>query len=90
MIGTPIGRYNSHIIGDNSKNPTLEAKEAFDSEDEITKACHNCGSPNHYADTCPKAREEIFPREDETRKDQEGSESYSNSVRNGCGDASYS
>ncbi|MBW0525543.1 hypothetical protein O181_065258 [Austropuccinia psidii MF-1] len=41
-------------------------------------------------DNSPKDREEIFSREKETRKDQEGHESDSDSVGNGCGNNSYS
>ncbi|MBW0586173.1 hypothetical protein O181_125888 [Austropuccinia psidii MF-1] len=89
-IRTSIGRYNNHSTGDNRENPTLEAKETHDSESEITTGFHNCESPNHYAENSPKDREEIFPREEETGKDQEGHESDSDSVGNGCGDNSYS
>ncbi|MBW0484982.1 hypothetical protein O181_024697 [Austropuccinia psidii MF-1] len=90
MIRTSIGRYNNHSTGYNRENPTLEAKETHDSESEITKGSHNCESPNHYADNSPKDREEIFAREEETRKDQEGHESDSDNMGNGCGNNSYS
>ncbi|MBW0537574.1 hypothetical protein O181_077289 [Austropuccinia psidii MF-1] len=70
--------------------PTLEAKEAHDSDSEITTGFHNWESPNHYADNSPKDRGQIFAREEETRKDQEGPESDSDSVGNGCGKNSYS
>ncbi|MBW0470132.1 hypothetical protein O181_009847, partial [Austropuccinia psidii MF-1] len=71
-------------------NPTLEAKETHDSDSEITTGFHNWESPNHYADNSPKGREEIFAREEETRKDQEGLEYDSDSVGNVCGNNSYS
>ncbi|MBW0495765.1 hypothetical protein O181_035480 [Austropuccinia psidii MF-1] len=71
-IRTFIGRYNNHCTGDNRESPTLEAKEIHDSDSEITTGFHNWESPNHYADNSPKDREEIFAREEETRKDQEG------------------
>ncbi|MBW0528453.1 hypothetical protein O181_068168 [Austropuccinia psidii MF-1] len=83
-------RYNTHSTGDNRENPTLEAKETHDSESEITIEFDNCESPNHYADNFPKNREEILEREKETRKDQEGHESDSDSVSDGCGNDSYS
>ncbi|MBW0494514.1 hypothetical protein O181_034229 [Austropuccinia psidii MF-1] len=68
----------------------MEAKEAHDTEAlGKTGICHSCVSPNHYGENCPKDREEIFPREEETRKTPEGSKSDSNSVGNGCGDDSY-
>ncbi|MBW0550030.1 hypothetical protein O181_089745 [Austropuccinia psidii MF-1] len=89
-IRTSIGRYNTHCTGDNRENPILEAKETHDSESEITTEFHNCESPNHYAGSYPKDREETFAREEETRKDQEGHESDSDSVGNGCGNNSYS
>ncbi|MBW0479498.1 hypothetical protein O181_019213 [Austropuccinia psidii MF-1] len=89
-IRTSIGRYNTHSTGDKRGNPTLEAKEAHDSDSEITTGFKNYESPNHYAEIAPKDREEIFEREEETRKDQEGHESDSDSVGNGCGDNSYS
>ncbi|MBW0530662.1 hypothetical protein O181_070377 [Austropuccinia psidii MF-1] len=85
-----FGRYNTHSTGDNRKNPTLEAKETHDSEYEIATGLHNCESPNHYAENIPKDREEIFARDKETRTDQEGHESDSDSVGNGCGNNSYS
>ncbi|MBW0528703.1 hypothetical protein O181_068418 [Austropuccinia psidii MF-1] len=88
---TSIGRYDTHSAGDNRKNPIQETKEAHDSDElQKTGICHNCGSPNHYGEHFPKDREEIFPKEEETRKAQEGSESDSNSVGNGCGYDSYS
>ncbi|MBW0516993.1 hypothetical protein O181_056708 [Austropuccinia psidii MF-1] len=88
-IITSIGRYNTHTTGDNRDNLTLEAKETHDSESEITTGFHNCESANHYAESFPKDREEIFSREKETRKDQ-GHESDSDSVGNGCENDSYS
>ncbi|MBW0525210.1 hypothetical protein O181_064925 [Austropuccinia psidii MF-1] len=51
---------------------------------------YSCESPNHCAENFPKDREEIFEREKETRKGQEGPESDSDSVGNGCGNNSYS
>ncbi|MBW0540192.1 hypothetical protein O181_079907 [Austropuccinia psidii MF-1] len=68
----------------------LETKEAHDSESEITTGSHNCESPNHYADNLPKYMEEKYEREKETRKEQEGHESDSYSVWNGCVNNSYS
>ncbi|MBW0477646.1 hypothetical protein O181_017361 [Austropuccinia psidii MF-1] len=65
-------------------------KESYDSESEITTGLHNCESPNHYSENFPKDREEIFAREEETRKDQEGYEYDSDDVGNGCEDDSYS
>ncbi|MBW0548727.1 hypothetical protein O181_088442 [Austropuccinia psidii MF-1] len=44
----------------------------------------------HSTDNSPKDREEIVSREEETRKDQEGHESDSDSVGKGCGNNSYS
>ncbi|MBW0593629.1 hypothetical protein O181_133344 [Austropuccinia psidii MF-1] len=88
-IRTSIGRYNNNSTGDNRQNPTLEAKETHDSESEITKGFQNCESPNHYAGNSLKGREELFSREEETRKDQECHESDSDSVGNGCEDNSY-
>ncbi|MBW0545320.1 hypothetical protein O181_085035 [Austropuccinia psidii MF-1] len=87
-IRTSIGRYNNHSNGDNRENPTLEAKGTNDSDSEITTGFHNWESPNHYADNSPKDKEEIFAREGEARKDQEGPESDSDSVGNGCGNNS--
>ncbi|MBW0567456.1 hypothetical protein O181_107171 [Austropuccinia psidii MF-1] len=69
---TSIGRYNTHSTGYKRENTTLQAKQTHDSESEITRGFHNCESPNHYAENSPKDREEIFAREEETRKDQEG------------------
>ncbi|MBW0518447.1 hypothetical protein O181_058162 [Austropuccinia psidii MF-1] len=89
-IRTSIGRYNKHSMGDNMENPTLEATETHDSDSEITKGFHNWESPNHYSDNSPKDREEIFARQEGTRKDKEGHESDSDSVGNGCGYNSYS
>ncbi|MBW0498872.1 hypothetical protein O181_038587 [Austropuccinia psidii MF-1] len=83
-------RYNNHSTGDNRENPTLEAKETHDSDSEITTGFHNWESPNHYEDNSPKDREEIFASKEETRRDQEGPESDSDSVGNGCGNNSYS
>ncbi|MBW0584650.1 hypothetical protein O181_124365 [Austropuccinia psidii MF-1] len=71
-IRISIGIYNTHSTGDNRENPTLEGKETHNSESEITKGFHNCESPNHYEVSFPKDREEIFSREKEKRKDQEG------------------
>ncbi|MBW0483219.1 hypothetical protein O181_022934 [Austropuccinia psidii MF-1] len=68
----------------------MEAKEIHYSASEITAGFHNYESFNHYEDNSPKDRKEIFAREEETRKDQEGHESDSDSVGNGCGDNSYS
>ncbi|MBW0552841.1 hypothetical protein O181_092556 [Austropuccinia psidii MF-1] len=85
-----ICRYNTHSTGDNRGNPNLGAKETHDPETEITTGFHNCESSNHYADNSPKDREEIFAREEETRKDREGNESDCDSVGNGCGNNSYS
>ncbi|MBW0543227.1 hypothetical protein O181_082942 [Austropuccinia psidii MF-1] len=79
-IRTSIGRYNTHITGDNRQNPTLEAKETHYSEYVITTGFHNCESPNSYADNFPKDREEIFARED-----QEGHKYDSDSAGNGSG-----
>ncbi|MBW0488361.1 hypothetical protein O181_028076 [Austropuccinia psidii MF-1] len=59
-IRTSIGRYNTHITGDKRENPTLEAKETHDSESEITTGFNNCRLPNHYAESFPKDREDIF------------------------------
>ncbi|MBW0519375.1 hypothetical protein O181_059090 [Austropuccinia psidii MF-1] len=84
-IRTSIGRYNNHSTGNNRENPTLEAKETHDSDSEITTGFCNRESPNHCADNFTKYREEIFAREKETRKDQEGHECDSDSVGNGCG-----
>ncbi|MBW0493777.1 hypothetical protein O181_033492, partial [Austropuccinia psidii MF-1] len=89
-IRTSIGRYNTHSIGDQRDNPTLEAKETHDSDSEITTGFHNYELPNHKGENSPEDREEIFAREEETRKDQEGHEFDSDSVGNGCGDNSYS
>ncbi|MBW0516438.1 hypothetical protein O181_056153 [Austropuccinia psidii MF-1] len=89
-IRISIGRYNTHSTGDKRKNPTLEAKETHDSESEIKTGFKKCESPNHYAENSPKEREEIFAREEEKRKDQEGHESDSVSVWNGCGNNSDS
>ncbi|MBW0587163.1 hypothetical protein O181_126878 [Austropuccinia psidii MF-1] len=89
-IRKSIGRYNNHSTGDNRDNPTLEAKETHDSESEITTGFQNCGSTNQYAENSCKERKEIFEREEETRKDQEGHESDSDSVGNDCGNNSYS
>ncbi|MBW0538894.1 hypothetical protein O181_078609 [Austropuccinia psidii MF-1] len=89
-IRISIGIYNTHSTDYKRENTTLEAKETHDSESEITKGFHNCESPNQHAEDSPKDREEIFEREEETRKDQEGHESDSDSVRNGCGNNSYS
>ncbi|MBW0549752.1 hypothetical protein O181_089467 [Austropuccinia psidii MF-1] len=90
-IRKSIGRYKTHSTGDNMENPSLETKEAHDSEElKKTKTCHNCRAPNHYAESCPKYRKEIFSREEETTKDQEAYESDYDSVRNGCGNDSYS
>ncbi|MBW0539818.1 hypothetical protein O181_079533 [Austropuccinia psidii MF-1] len=84
---TSICRYDTNSTGDNRENPNIEAKEAHDTEAlRKTGICHSCLSPNHYGETCHKDREEIFPREEETRKTPEGSKSDSNSVGNGCGD----
>ncbi|MBW0556050.1 hypothetical protein O181_095765 [Austropuccinia psidii MF-1] len=70
---TYIGRYDTHRTGDNRKKTTLEAKQAHDPEEiKNKKTCHSCGSPNHYADNFTIDRKEIFPREEETQKDQEG------------------
>ncbi|MBW0523711.1 hypothetical protein O181_063426 [Austropuccinia psidii MF-1] len=89
-IKKSIGRYNNHSTGDNRENPTLEAKETHYSESEITTGFQNSESPNHYAENSSKYREEIFAREEETRKDQGGHGSDSDSVGNGCGENSYS
>ncbi|MBW0534439.1 hypothetical protein O181_074154 [Austropuccinia psidii MF-1] len=89
-IITSIGRYNNHSTGDNRENPTLEAIEAHDSESEIKTGFHNRESPNNHANNSPKNREEIFAKEEQTRKDQEGHESGSDSVGNDCGNNSYS
>ncbi|MBW0504793.1 hypothetical protein O181_044508 [Austropuccinia psidii MF-1] len=89
-IRTSIGRCNTHTTGDNRENPTLEAKETHYSESEITTGFHNCESTNHYAENFPKDREKIFVRGEEKRKDQEGHESDSDSVGNGCLNNSYS
>ncbi|MBW0496536.1 hypothetical protein O181_036251 [Austropuccinia psidii MF-1] len=59
-------------------------------ESEITTGFPNCESPNHYAANSLKDREEIFAREQGTRKDQEGHESDYDSVGVGCGNNSYS
>ncbi|MBW0461544.1 hypothetical protein O181_001259 [Austropuccinia psidii MF-1] len=85
-VRTSIGRYSTHSTGDNRENPTLEAKETNDSESEITTGFHNCESSNYYAENFPKDMEEIFSREEETRKDQEGYESDSDNVGNGFED----
>ncbi|MBW0528459.1 hypothetical protein O181_068174 [Austropuccinia psidii MF-1] len=62
-IGKSIGRYNNNRTGAKRYNPTIERKEAhYPEELEKTRTCHRCGSPNHYADNCPKDRKEIFPR----------------------------
>ncbi|MBW0560578.1 hypothetical protein O181_100293 [Austropuccinia psidii MF-1] len=89
-IRTYIGRYHTHSTGYNRENPTLEAKEAHDSDSEITTGFHSCEPPNHYSENSPKDRKEIFAREEKTRKDQEGYESDSDSVGNGCVNNSYS
>ncbi|MBW0505462.1 hypothetical protein O181_045177 [Austropuccinia psidii MF-1] len=89
-IRTSIGRYNTHSNGDKTENPTLEAKETHDAESEITTGFNSCESPNHYSDNSPKDREEIFAREEVTRKDQERHESDPDSVGNGCGNNPYS
>ncbi|MBW0553665.1 hypothetical protein O181_093380 [Austropuccinia psidii MF-1] len=75
-----------------SKESTLDEISTTLQEVRIRTAIgfHNCESPNHYADNSSKNREEIFAREEETRKDQEGLESDSDSVGNGCGNNSYS
>ncbi|MBW0553559.1 hypothetical protein O181_093274 [Austropuccinia psidii MF-1] len=89
-IRTSIGRYNNHSTGDNRENPTLEANKTNDSDSEITTRFHNLESLNPYADNSPKDRGEMFSREEETTEDQEGHESDSDSVGNGCGNNSYS
>ncbi|MBW0569523.1 hypothetical protein O181_109238 [Austropuccinia psidii MF-1] len=89
-IRKSIGTYNNHSTGDNGENPTLEAKERHDSDSEIKTGFHKWESPNYYADNSTKDREEIFSREKETRKDQEGHEFDSDSVGNDCGNNSYS
>ncbi|MBW0463211.1 hypothetical protein O181_002926 [Austropuccinia psidii MF-1] len=57
---THIGRYYTDRAGDNRESPTLEAKEAQYSKVQMTKACHKCGSPNHYENSFSKGREEVF------------------------------
>ncbi|MBW0468141.1 hypothetical protein O181_007856 [Austropuccinia psidii MF-1] len=89
-IRTSIGTYNTHSIGDNRQNPTLEANKTDDSESEITTVFHNCESPNHCAENFLKDREDTFAREKEAKKDQEGHESDWDSVGNGCGNNPYS
>ncbi|MBW0527268.1 hypothetical protein O181_066983 [Austropuccinia psidii MF-1] len=88
-IRTSIGTYNTHSTGDKRENTTLETIDTHYSESEITTGFHKCESPNHYADNSPKDMEEIFAREEETRKEQ-GHESDSVGVGNGCGNNSYS
>ncbi|MBW0509008.1 hypothetical protein O181_048723 [Austropuccinia psidii MF-1] len=75
-----------------SKEPTLDEMSTTLQEVMIRTSIgfHNCESPNYYADNSPKDREEIFSREQETRKDQEGHEPDSDSVGNGCGNNPYS
>ncbi|MBW0498720.1 hypothetical protein O181_038435 [Austropuccinia psidii MF-1] len=89
-IITSIGRYNTYSTGNNRENPTLEAKQTHDSECEITTGFHSCESTNHYSDNLPKDSEEIFEREKETRKDQEGHEYESDSEGNCFLNNSYS
>ncbi|MBW0510209.1 hypothetical protein O181_049924 [Austropuccinia psidii MF-1] len=87
-IGKSIGRYDNNRTGANRYNPTLERKEAhYPAELEKTRTCHRCGSPNQYEDNCPKDRKQIFPREEETRKYQEGYEYCRDSMGNGFRDS---
>ncbi|MBW0565920.1 hypothetical protein O181_105635 [Austropuccinia psidii MF-1] len=48
-------------------------------------SCHNCGSTDHYANKCPKAKKKVYaiekvPEEESTTEDSE-SDSISNSIR---------
>ncbi|MBW0557052.1 hypothetical protein O181_096767 [Austropuccinia psidii MF-1] len=81
---TSIGRCNTRSTGDNRENPTLKNKEIYDSVSQIKKGFQNLESPNNYSENFLKDREEISAREKETRKDQEGHGSDSDSVGNFC------
>ncbi|MBW0493017.1 hypothetical protein O181_032732 [Austropuccinia psidii MF-1] len=88
---TNIGRYSPYkSICFKEKQPSrVEFKEKPKEEvEEVTKkknSGHNCGSTDHYANTCPKAKEKVYaiekvPEEEFPAKDSE-SDSMGDSIR---------
>ena len=45
--------------------------------------CHNCGSPDHYANNCPKGKKKIFAIEEESVEEHMEYKSDSDSMGNG-------
>ncbi|MBW0463214.1 hypothetical protein O181_002929 [Austropuccinia psidii MF-1] len=91
MKRTNIGKYTLYKSnGFKEKQPfRVELKEKpRERVAEVTKkknSCHNCGSTNHYANNCPKAKKKVcaiekVPEEESPTEDYE-SESMGDAIR---------
>ncbi|MBW0493652.1 hypothetical protein O181_033367 [Austropuccinia psidii MF-1] len=82
---TNIGKYSPHkSSGFREKQPLrVEVKDKpRERVEEVTKkknSCHNCGSTNQYANSCPKAKKK-FPEEESPTEDSE-SDSMGDTIR---------
>ncbi|MBW0474729.1 hypothetical protein O181_014444 [Austropuccinia psidii MF-1] len=69
-----------------NQNCTLDkTRERVAEVDKKKNSCHNCGSTDHYANNCPKAKKKVYAIEKvpEDESPTEDSESYSigNAIR---------
>ncbi|MBW0491502.1 hypothetical protein O181_031217 [Austropuccinia psidii MF-1] len=61
---------------DSKDNP----KEKIEDVTKKKKACHNCGSTDHYANNCPKAKKKIYDIEKVPEEGSQEEDSESNSM----------
>ncbi|MBW0550365.1 hypothetical protein O181_090080 [Austropuccinia psidii MF-1] len=87
---TNIGRYTPY------KSSGFKEKQPFrvdfkdkpgERVEEVTKkkySCHNCGSKDHYANNCPKAKKKVYPIEkipEESPTEDSESDSMGDAIR---------
>ncbi|MBW0475462.1 hypothetical protein O181_015177 [Austropuccinia psidii MF-1] len=88
---TNIGKYTTYKSSGFKEKQSLRVEfkgKARERVEEVAKqknSCHNCGSTDHYANTCPKAKKKVYsiekvPEEESPTEDSE-SDSMGNAIR---------
>ncbi|MBW0485173.1 hypothetical protein O181_024888 [Austropuccinia psidii MF-1] len=79
---TTIGKYTPYkCIGFKKKQPfrvDLKDKPRARVEEVAKKknSCHNCGSTDHYANNCPKAKKKVYAVEEKSDEEQDPREEF--------------
>ncbi|MBW0500515.1 hypothetical protein O181_040230 [Austropuccinia psidii MF-1] len=90
-------RFNQNFTLDDIANPLQYLKEnPWERVAEVTKkknTCHNCGSTDHYANHCPKAKKSVYaienvPEEESPTEDYE-SDSMEDAIREPSDEEKY-